>query len=283
MITANDLRRWGFKKVREGRKEITALCPFHKETESSFYINKSTGLWYCFGCGAKGNLSQLFRKLNIAAAPSRFLQEEVQDEVITTIDTSDFVPSRSPFLRRFGIMYCPSGKYAGRHAIPIAPGVFELRDFTGKMRPKVICVPAGVSLKGLVYNLNRVSPDRPLYIVEGTKDVLALISEGVSNVVSVFGAHLHQEQARVLIEKGFTKFIFAFDGDTAGLSATLQAFELLGVFDPLWVEIPKGEDPASIAQTFTSLPHKPVAANLPRIKEKLIQEVFKAKRLANPS
>lgn len=31
-------------------------CPFHKEDTPSFFINGKTGQYYCFGCGASGNV-----------------------------------------------------------------------------------------------------------------------------------------------------------------------------------------------------------------------------------
>lgn len=36
-------------------KEYRGLCPFHNERRPSFYVNREKGLYYCFGCGAKGN------------------------------------------------------------------------------------------------------------------------------------------------------------------------------------------------------------------------------------
>lgn len=35
--------------------EVMALCPFHDDREPSLSINLETGLWNCFGCGAKGD------------------------------------------------------------------------------------------------------------------------------------------------------------------------------------------------------------------------------------
>lgn len=33
-----------------------AVCPFHEDTNPSMSLNDSKGLFYCFGCGVKGNL-----------------------------------------------------------------------------------------------------------------------------------------------------------------------------------------------------------------------------------
>lgn len=39
------------------------LCPFHRDSKASFYIEKENGLYYCFGCGAKGNWYSLIKEL----------------------------------------------------------------------------------------------------------------------------------------------------------------------------------------------------------------------------
>jgi DNA primase len=43
------------KLIRKGR-EYMGCCPFHKEKTPSFSLNDEKGLYYCFGCGAKGDL-----------------------------------------------------------------------------------------------------------------------------------------------------------------------------------------------------------------------------------
>lgn len=41
--------------IRQG-KEFAALCPFHDERSPSFTVTPEKGLFFCFGCGAKGNV-----------------------------------------------------------------------------------------------------------------------------------------------------------------------------------------------------------------------------------
>jgi DNA primase len=47
---------------RVGRR-YTGLCPFHAEKTPSFSVNPTEGLYYCFGCGAKGDVITFVREL----------------------------------------------------------------------------------------------------------------------------------------------------------------------------------------------------------------------------
>jgi DNA primase len=43
------------KLVRRGR-ELVGLCPFHNEKSPSFTVSEEKGFFYCFGCGAHGDI-----------------------------------------------------------------------------------------------------------------------------------------------------------------------------------------------------------------------------------
>lgn len=52
--------------LKKAGKEYMALCPFHSEKTASFSVNQDRQLYYCFGCGAAGNLiSFLMEHLNL--------------------------------------------------------------------------------------------------------------------------------------------------------------------------------------------------------------------------
>jgi len=50
-------------ELQKKGKKYFALCPFHSESNPSFTIDPETGLFYCFGCGAKGNLHQFLQAI----------------------------------------------------------------------------------------------------------------------------------------------------------------------------------------------------------------------------
>jgi DNA primase len=51
----SDVIRPHVKLTRKGRN-YSGLCPFHKEKSPSFTVNDEKGFFYCFGCGAHGDI-----------------------------------------------------------------------------------------------------------------------------------------------------------------------------------------------------------------------------------
>ena len=51
------LRRHNWTPQRAGsRQELVGLCPLHRETRPSFYVNARKNLFYCHGCGRGGDV-----------------------------------------------------------------------------------------------------------------------------------------------------------------------------------------------------------------------------------
>ena len=50
-------------KLTKKGKDFWCCCLFHKEKTPSFKINDEQGLFYCFGCGAKGDIFTIYTDL----------------------------------------------------------------------------------------------------------------------------------------------------------------------------------------------------------------------------
>jgi DNA primase len=50
------LRQQNWTGRRAGRFEYVGLCPLHKESQPSFYVNTRKDVFYCHGCGQGGDL-----------------------------------------------------------------------------------------------------------------------------------------------------------------------------------------------------------------------------------
>ena len=104
-------------------------------------------------------------------------------------------------------------------------------------------------LYGLFFAKQSIIKNDNCFIVEGYTDVLSLQQAGVENVVASSGTALTSQQIRLI--KRFSKNITViFDGDEAGIKASLRGIDLI-LEEDLNVKVlllPDGEDPDSFAK-----------------------------------
>ncbi|HNY62271.1 MAG TPA: DNA primase [Bacteroidales bacterium] len=88
-----------------------------------------------------------------------------------------------------------------------------------------------------------------VYIVEGYTDVISMNASGVENVVASSGTALTQNQIK-LIASQTNNITILFDGDPAGIKASLRGIDLLldSNLNIHVVPLPDGEDPDSFAR-----------------------------------
>lgn len=117
------------------------------------------------------------------------------------------------------------------------------------------------------------------YLVEGYTDVIQMYQQGVQNVVSSSGTALTSDQIR-LISRLTKNITVLFDGDAAGLRASLRGIDLI-LEQGMNVKIctfPEGEDPDSFAKAHTE---EEIRSYLESHAQDFIQ--FKASLLATDS
>lgn len=66
-------------RLKKAGRSWKGLCPFHSERTPSFTVNRDKGLYYCFGCGAGGDVIHFVRQIDrldfpeaVEALASRF-------------------------------------------------------------------------------------------------------------------------------------------------------------------------------------------------------------------
>jgi DNA primase len=104
-------------------------------------------------------------------------------------------------------------------------------------------------LYGLHFARKAISTNDNCYLVEGYTDVISLHQAGVEDVVSSSGTSLTIEQIR-LIGRYTKNVTVLYDGDTAGIKASLRGIDLI-LEEGLNVKVlllPDGEDPDSFSK-----------------------------------
>ncbi|TYB78245.1 DNA primase [Bizionia myxarmorum] len=107
-------------------------------------------------------------------------------------------------------------------------------------------------LYGIFHAKQSIAKEDNCYLVEGYTDVIQFHQRGVKNVVSSSGTALTPEQIR-LINRLTKNITVLFDGDAAGLRASLRGIDLI-LEQGMNVKVctfPEGDDPDSFARKNT--------------------------------
>ncbi len=104
-------------------------------------------------------------------------------------------------------------------------------------------------LYGIYFSKQAIAREDNCYLVEGYTDVIQMYQRGIQNVVASSGTALTSEQIR-LINRLTKNITVLFDGDAAGLRASLRGIDLI-LEQGMNVKVcsfPEGEDPDSFAR-----------------------------------
>ena len=108
-------------------------------------------------------------------------------------------------------------------------------------------------LYGIYFAKKAITQTDKCYLVEGYTDVISMHQAGIENVVASSGTALTTEQIRLI--KRFTPNITVlYDGDTAGINASIRGIDLI-LEEGLNVKIvllPEGQDPDNYAKSHSS-------------------------------
>ena len=104
-------------------------------------------------------------------------------------------------------------------------------------------------LYGMYQGKNAIRKEDNCYLVEGYTDVISMHQAGIENVVSSSGTALTEDQVK-LIRRYSEHVTVIFDGDQAGIKASMRGIDLLleGDLNVKAVALPDGEDPDSYAR-----------------------------------
>ncbi|MBQ3521942.1 MAG: DNA primase [Bacteroidales bacterium] len=109
------------------------------------------------------------------------------------------------------------------------------------------------SLYGIYEAKGAIVREQKCYLVEGYTDVISFHQAGIENVVASGGTSLTSGQIG-LIKRFSNKITVLYDGDYAGIKASLRGIDML-LAEGMEVKValfPNGEDPDSFAKTHTA-------------------------------
>jgi hypothetical protein len=261
------LDQLGIQVSSVGYKEISAHCPFHKDSHPSFSINIDTQLWTCYQCGRGGSIEMLLSEIADVKDPTEFLREiqlqrvakkrnepKEKPEPVSSEQTDPYliqarfetfkrVPSwalRDRNLRRRDIDTF-NVKWDKGWVLPITDEE-GLLGWQWKRLDSVRNYPRTVKKSLTLFGLQQVE-DTTIALVESPLDVVRLAAVHVT-AVSSFGAFVSKTQVRLLIDAA-DRIILALDNDEEGQKQTARIFPYVNRFVPTKIaQMPEGaKDP----------------------------------------
>lgn len=266
-------------------------CPFHKdgtEEHPSFGIHRTTGVFNCFTCGARGNLVHLVAsRLGVTEMEAiRLIEREQLNITIETVKNYEIPSWVNRYSKRDGIpvlndsvleLYKENHPYLQQRGITIETAeawgcgydrwmdriTFPVRDLKNNLlgiigrsvtdqTPKYYFYD-GFPKGGTLYGLNKFEESNDTVIVcEGVIDVMWLWQSGIRNVVAIMGSMMTDAQAEIVRELG-TRLIIWLDNDAAGMKGTKLIVEKLSsrmrISQVVWANFPDFKDPHLMDET----------------------------------
>lgn len=156
----------------------------------------------------------------------------------------------------------PYDRFRGRVIFPILSAAGKTIAFGGRgikgetakyiNSPESLIYRKSNELYGIFQAKNAIVRHKKCYLVEGYMDVIGMWQSGMENTVASSGTSLTDGQI-ALIHRFTDNVTLIYDGDSAGIKASLRGIDLLLAhkLDIKVLLLPDGEDPDSFAQKHT--------------------------------
>lgn len=262
------------------RDHFRVPCPVHVGTDRNMSVDGRRGIFYCFVCGAKGTVIDLVAAMDgittqeAAAKLAEGVSGGAIDRSIVSMRRSmrqvdrwkefanattgqvgipfslrDLPPGYRGLSRKaihhYGLGLCDKGVYIPHIALNGRVAGYSIRQPDGRF-PKYLNNPGFPKHIpfGLYQNKDQIIKRGFAIVCEGQFDSITLWDRSYTNVVSVMGSALSEQQAHLLL--GITtKLLLLFDGDRAGIKGALKTHRRWHqVFDIDMKILPPGMDPA---------------------------------------
>ncbi len=217
-------------------------------------LGKSIGLTYFKERGFK---DETIKKFALGYSPESYdaLSKQAQNEGY-----------KLDFLEKTGLVIVNEDRqidrFRGRVLFPIRSMSGRVQGFGGRIlsqnaktakylnSPESEIYNKSKVLYGIYESKQSIAKNNVCYLVEGYTDVIQMHQSGITNVVSSSGTALTVDQIR-MINRLTSNIVVLFDGDAAGLRASLRGIDLI-LEQGMNVRVctfPEGDDPDSFAQS----------------------------------
>ncbi len=220
-------------------------------------VGKSIGLTYF---KERGFRDETLKKFALGYAPESYdaLGKEAQKEGY-----------KLEFLEKTGLVIVNENRqvdrFRGRVIFPIRSMSGRVQGFGGRIlsqntktakylnSPESEIYHKSKALYGIYESKQSIAHKDVCYLVEGYTDVIQMHQSGITNVVSSSGTALTVDQIR-MINRLTPNIVVLFDGDAAGLRASLRGIDLIleQGMNVRVCSLPEGEDPDSFAKKNTA-------------------------------
>jgi DNA primase len=246
---------------RNRRESLMIVSGYAQEYFSSFLINenegRNVGLSYFKERGIRDDTIKKFhlgycpdqKDMFSLTAQRNGYQMEFLEETGLTIKRDNWVRDRFG-----GRVIFPFHNLAGR-VIAFGGRILKKDPKSAKYlnSPESEIYHKSKVLYGIYFAKNSISRTDKCYLVEGYTDVLSMHQSGIENVVASSGTSLTVDQIR-LIKRFTSNITIIYDGDNAGIKASLRGIDMVleeGINVKV-LPLPEGEDPDSFARSMSA-------------------------------
>lgn len=264
------LKTKGVYYSHSGKDFLTkCLNPEHTDTNPSFRIDKTTGIYNCFSCGFKGNIFKYYgiftNNVSIRVAKLkekiRILKEStdgLEPKKGAKALTKSFRGISVATLKHFEAFTTDQEEdLIDRVCFPIKDvrnkvSAYVARHTLSDGNPRYVISPSGANF-GL-YPVLMTDKPRNIVLVEGIFDMLNCYDKGLTNVVCTFGTTklITDTAIKMFPYKviGIEKVFILYDGDNAGKDAAAKIKPLIEEcgFVVEIIKLPDGTDPGDLDQ-----------------------------------
>ena len=236
------------------------------ERESLFIINSFASSYFQEILSKKDKINKYLNDRGLSSSTiqnfSLGFSNDVQNEFYKSAIKKGY---SDDYLEETGLVLSSNNKkidrYRGRIIFPIKSIAGRIVGFGGRIvdstkklakyinSPESKIYNKSKTLYGIYESKQFIVKDDTCLLVEGYMDVIQLHEHGIKNVLASSGTSLTKDQI-TLIKRLTANIILLFDGDQAGLSASLRSIDMI-LEEGLNVKIcsfPEGEDPDSFVK-----------------------------------